>query len=239
MTEASQQNPSTLQTAMRHGAHARRWIISREALMLVIGFGLGVYHEPILQSAVNVGQKIGIVKSSGDPFAAYQARQYAAARRIAAPLADAGDARAQAVLGLVYLNGRAVAQSDDEALKWFRLAADQGDSVGQYYLGQMFSRGQGVPQNFTEAEKWYRLAAEQGEPQAQYSLAVTYAMGDAGDPDNVSAYMWFDLAAARYPKADLRRKNAIIGRELVRNKMSQEQIAEAQQRASDWKPKQP
>ena len=62
----------------------------------------------------------------------------------------------------MYQNGRGVPQSDQEAVKWYRLAAEQGNSFGQNNLGFMYQNGRGVPQSDQEAIKWYRLAAEQG-----------------------------------------------------------------------------
>ncbi|MFL6931702.1 MAG: tetratricopeptide repeat protein, partial [Xanthobacteraceae bacterium] len=97
--------------------------------------------------------------------------------------------------------------------------------------------GQGVPQDFAEGVKWFRLAADQGDPQAQYNLGLSYAKGELGEPDNVSAYMWFNLAAARFQGTDTRRHAAISGRDVAASKMTQEQIAEAQKRAREWRQK--
>jgi len=49
--------------------------------------------------------------------------------------------------------------------------------------------------------------------------------------------MWLNLAASRFSanEKDLRDK-AIEGRDRVAAKMTREQIAEAQKRASEWKP---
>ena len=41
---------------------------------------------------------------------------------------------AQYNLGMLYDTGRGVAQNDQEALKWFRLAAAQGDARAQHSL---------------------------------------------------------------------------------------------------------
>jgi len=72
----------------------------------------------------------------------------------------------------MYANGQGVPQNDQEAMKWFRLAAEQGYVFAQYYLGYMYAEGQGVPQNDQEAMKWFRLAAEQGDAKAQAALGV-------------------------------------------------------------------
>jgi TPR repeat protein len=242
--EALEQRVSTLQMALRQCAEvASRWKRFRReltaaiaVLMLAIGFTLGVYREPINEFVAGLGHAVGLGRHGDDPYLAYQNGHYAIAQRRAAPLAAAGDARAQTVLGLISYFGRGVPLDQNEALKWFRRAADQGDPIAQFYLGVMYSKGQSVPLDYAEASKWFRLAADQGYADAQYSLGVSYARGEIGAADNVSAYMWFDLAAARFPEGDGGRKTATTSRDLVANKMSRDEIAEAQKRAREWKP---
>lgn len=59
---------------------------------------------------------------SGSCSDAPQTDDHAAALSEIQSLADQGDARAQHNLGCMYLLGRGVAQSDVEAVKWFRRA---------------------------------------------------------------------------------------------------------------------
>ena len=82
----------------------------------------------------------------------------AQARRII-PLAQRGDAHAQAMLGFMYANGRGVPQSYDVAVDWYLKSADQGDPSGQHLLGLMYDKGFGVTQNVILAHKWLNLAA--------------------------------------------------------------------------------
>ena len=56
-------------------------------------------------------------------------------------LAEAGDTEAQYNLGLMYVNGRSVAQDDAEAVAWYRRAAEQGIAEAQYNLGLMYVNG--------------------------------------------------------------------------------------------------
>src|SRR5262249_2249601 len=75
----------------------------------------------------------------------FQKADYAKALKLARPLAEDGDARAETVLGSAYYRGRGVPQNDSEAAKWFRLAADQGNAVARFTLGAMYGEGRGVP----------------------------------------------------------------------------------------------
>jgi TPR repeat protein len=102
----------------------------------------------------------------------------------------------------------------------------------------MYAEGRGVPQDFTEAVKWYRLPAERGHPQAQYNLALSYAKGEGVLQDYVSAHMWFNLAAAYFPASEVHNQElAARNRAVVANKMTHEQIAEAQNLAREWEPR--
>ncbi len=59
--------------------------------------------------------------------AAYHQGDYATALRELRPLAERGDATAQAVLGVMYDKGQGVPQNYIEAHKWYNLAATKGD----------------------------------------------------------------------------------------------------------------
>jgi TPR repeat protein len=90
----------------------------------------------------------------------------------------------------------------------------------------------------SEAVKWYRLAADRSHAQAQYNLALSYAKGEGVAQDYVRAHMWFNLAAVQFSASDVRSHQlAVSNRNIVANKMTREQIAEAQNLAREWKPK--
>jgi TPR repeat protein len=99
----------------------------------------------------------------GDPLragrAAYARADYTAAARLMRPLAERGNAHAQALLGFMYANGQGVPQAYDAAAYWYRLSAEQGNSLAQYLLGLMYDKGHGVPMDGIAAYKWLNLAA--------------------------------------------------------------------------------
>ncbi len=132
----------------------------------------------------------------------------------------------------MYGEGRAVPQEYAEAVKWYRRAAEQGDARAQNNLGIMYDECRGVPQDDAEALKWYRRAAEQGHALAQSQLGVMYGNGRGVPQDYVQAHLWFNLSAA-HGNDDTAREN----RELVAEKMTSAQIAEAEKLAREWKPK--
>ena len=75
----------------------------------------------------------------------------------AQPLAEAGDANAQ------WMMGQGLLSSPDAdpaaALQWFLRAADQGHGLAQRDLGLLYEAGWGVEQSLEEAYFWYSLAA--------------------------------------------------------------------------------
>ena len=73
--------------------------------------------------------------------------------------------------------------------------------------------------------------AEQGDAEAQGNLGMMCATGGGVAKDYVQAYLWLDLAASR----GLER--ATQYRDWITQKMTAEQIAEAQRLAREWKPK--
>ena len=113
------------------------------------------------------------------------------------------------------------------ALSKYKSAAAKNNASAQYNLGVLYDNGQGVVQDYAEAVRWYKLAAAQGDVKAQYNLGVKYATGLGVLQNNVQAHMWFNIAAVKGDKA------AVKNREFFENKMTAEQIAQAQKLAKE------
>jgi uncharacterized protein len=164
-----------------------------------------------------------------DGIAAYQRGDFATALRLFQPLAEQGDASAQSNLGVMYEQGRGVAQNYREAMRWFRLAAMQGDASAQSNLGVMYFKGQGIAQDFREAMKWYRLGAGQGNAEAQFNLGVMYEQGRGVPQDLLRAHMWFNLAVSQ--SSEENGKLAIKNRDIVTRRLTRAQLFQAQEMA--------
>ena len=113
---------------------------------------------------------------------AYNARNYALALKEITPLARAGNADAQHLLGLMYYMGRGVTRDYKQAFSWHYKAAVQGKADAQYVIGAMYYTGNSVPQDHKLAVQWFRRAAEQGHPDAQHALGLMYRYHVAGMP---------------------------------------------------------
>lgn len=165
---------------------------------------------------------------------AYNNKNYQTAYREILPLARAGNADAQHLLGLMYYMGRGVQQDYKQALEWHRKAALQGKADAQYVVGAMYYTGNAVIQDHKQAIAWFRKAAEQGHAEAQQVLGLMYRYHIGGMPqDNVIAYMLWNLAAANGSM------NAAEQRAAVTRDMTQEQIEEGQALSAGWKPNTP
>jgi TPR repeat protein len=165
---------------------------------------------------------------------AYNARNYALALKEAAPLAKAGNADAQHLLGLMYYMGRGVKRDYAQALVWHRKAALQGKADAQYVVGAMYYTGNSVPQDHKLAVAWFRKAAVQGHAEAQHALGLMYRYHVAGMPqDVVLAYMLWNLASASG------NTNATEQRASIARQMTQEQVEEAQAMSRAWRPGMP
>jgi TPR repeat protein len=92
----------------------------------------------------------------------------------------------------------------------------------------MYNYGSGVPEDDAEAVRWYRLAAEQGDAAVQTTLGVMYANGRGVPEDIVLAYMFYNLAAAQG------NERALSNKDRIEERMTREQIGEAQRLSREW-----
>jgi uncharacterized protein len=137
-----------------------------------------------------------IADPSGDCATAYDQREYAKALELCRPLAEQGEPKPQAVLGLMYMRGQGVQRDDLEAVAWFRKAAERGDSTGEAWLGFSYFVGfGGVPRDDAQAMTWYRKAAKQGSAKGEAGLGEMFMYGIVVAHDNDQAAMWLRKAA--------------------------------------------
>ena len=157
---------------------------------------------------------------------------YAVEWKLLPPLANRGDAHAQAALGALYDKGEGVRQNRAKALAWYLKAADQGLADAQNNLGVIYYKNK----DYAQAVVWYRKAADQGNVVAQNNLGAMYASGDGVPQDYSQAYAWFKLSASHAEDAETR-DMAIEDRDLVAIKMTPTETAKGQRMAQEWAPK--
>ncbi|MDF1839560.1 MAG: tetratricopeptide repeat protein, partial [Planctomycetota bacterium] len=112
------------------------------------------------------------VSPTSAAWSAYGAGDYQVALQGWSTEANAGDAKAQYLVGLMYDEGQGVPEDRVEAARWYRLSADQGNAAAQSNLGLLYFRGHGVERSKDEAARWFGRAAAQGFAPAVSNLAL-------------------------------------------------------------------
>lgn len=120
----------------------------------------------------------------------------AAAYREFLPLAQAGEADAEYVVGRVLELGEGVPKDLAGAAQWFRRAAEHGLLSGMLAYGQSLVSGHGVPQDRATGTQWITKAAEGGHVSAQVELGGLFLKGN-GVPRNVAKARDWLLRAAQ------------------------------------------
>ena len=121
----------------------------------------------LLASAVACGARSeGADAAFRSGLSAFNEGIYDRAQAAWAPLAAAGDARAQTGLGFMYYSGRGVARDSARAAQFFDRAADQGEPRAQLFLALMYFKADGVPQSYPLAVMWIELAIAGGQGEA-------------------------------------------------------------------------
>ena len=164
---------------------------------------------------------------------AYDRGEYGTALSEWRARAQAGEAKAQYNLALLYYRGQGVPKNLDLAVGWALKSANQGYPLAQYTVGIMYSRGEGLEKDDQQAARWIARAARQGLAIAQHDLGSLYGEGRGVPRDDVLAYMWYTLAIAGLEDKD--RKFAEDNRALLAAEMTPEDIILAEQKAAAWK----
>lgn len=155
-----------------------------------------------------------------------------------------GNLVASQELGLMYRDGRVVAQDGARARKYLKIAAEEngtrlwhrrGLADAQYALAVMLRDGVGGKVDVSASRSWLEEAAEQGHAQAQLALSQMYAKGAGIARDAERAFFWSSIAAVLLPEAQ--QKEAEQLRDQSRGQLQPKQLAKATGLIDAWKPK--
>lgn len=117
------------------------------------------------------------------------------------PIAEQGDAEAQAWIGSLHANGEGVDVDDRAALTWYERAAEQGHAMAQANVGANYFMARGTDKDVAKAIKWLSAAAEHGDLNGLFNLAVLYSKGEGVEEDHGRAAELYAKAAecGHYP----------------------------------------
>jgi TPR repeat protein len=138
-------------------------------------------------------------------------------------LADDGDPRAQVQMAHILCNYMRPKQKRRcaDAATWYEKAATSGNAEAMCNLGIMLIKeGEEIPPDVERGISLMRSATEQWK--CLVALGIQYQNGKVVPQDFTLAHMYFNLASDEH------------FREKVADKMSRDQIAEAQRMARDW-----
>lgn len=111
--------------------------------------------------------------------------------------ADAGDAEAQYMLGLMHLKGVDLSKNEEKAKEMFRKAAAQEHPGARYELGLMYYEGKVLNRDVDKAWQLWDSASRGGCVDAMFRLSKMCADGECCSEFPKSAYIWALIAKKR------------------------------------------
>ena len=101
---------------------------------------------------------------------AMEANQFNKAMQLLRPAANAGNADAEELIGILYAMGLGVDRDDRRAFEWYLRSAMKGHAGAQSGIGWYYEVGRGLPEiDLVRAYMWYTLSAIGGDPDALIS----------------------------------------------------------------------
>ena len=132
--------------------------------------------------------------------------------------AEQGYAAAQNSLGMLYVSGVGLAQSDMQGFGWVQKAANSNDAIAQYNLSMMYLAGIGVKADENKAFELAKKASDQKLVQAQVLLAGMMLDGRGARQDRNGALALYRQAAqTEFPEA-MYRYGVAMGSEEAKRK---------------------
>lgn len=92
-------------------------------------------------------------------------------------LAQAGDAHAQYLMGLLYRDGGLVIPDTERARDWMEEAATQNVPAAQYALGKLLLSDDPLVHDPDQGIRWLKASAQNGNDYAAYALGKEYLSG--------------------------------------------------------------
>ncbi|MDC0379819.1 sel1 repeat family protein [Litorivicinus sp.] len=101
---------------------------------------------------------------------AMESNQFSKAMQMLRPAANAGNADAEELIGIMYAMGLGVTQDYRRAFEWYLRSAMKGHAGAQSGVGWYYEVGRGLPSiDLVRAYMWYTLSAIGGDPDALIS----------------------------------------------------------------------
>ena len=99
-------------------------------------------------------------------------------------------------IGMLYLDGKGVAQDTETAIKWLELASGGGAGWASEALTKLYRSGKGTKKNISRAIELLKEQAERGSETAHRQLGMIYYFGDEAPADHDLAFKHFSSVVA-------------------------------------------
>ena len=124
----------------------------------------------VIGGLVAAAQILGLLGALAGPWedgmAAYNRGDYVPAIRLFRPLAEAGNPKAQSVLGAMYRKGQGVARNSARAFIWYSVAAKRGDAKAKAGLREVTQSM--TPQEVSAARDMVQACEASGYRSCEY-----------------------------------------------------------------------
>jgi len=144
----------------------------------------------LLREAANASQL-------DDAVAAYEAKHYPEAITLLMPLAKAGDAEAQFLMGRMTDKGLGTQLNHRKAADWYKRAAEHGHVRSLIAMGDLLSDDSIIFHDYEAAMEYYRQAADKGSADGAFKVSAMYGSGKGVPTNETEAFRWAALAAER------------------------------------------
>lgn len=148
-------------------------------------------------------------------------------------------------VGRIVKDGNGGIANPTQAARMLKRAAELGNAEAQNALGDLYQSGRGVPKDFEMAARYFAQSAQQGEADGAKNIGLAFARGQGVERNPVQAYFWLGISALDTVSQSISQVDARIREQLddpaaIRDKlarsMKDEDIAEAQRLAREWRP---
>lgn len=172
---------------------------------------------------------------------AYDRKDWPRAIMLLRPLAEQGDARAQVLLGNMYVQGYGVRRDSTQAYGLYRRAAIAGNAEAMVVTGAMLQQGIGTTADVHQALEWYHRAAKSGHPAGAMFYGLYMIRGSSSPdgrnilPDHASAYKWLRLAEKNATDDKTRTTAGTVATEIGKS-LNVDTVSKADAEVADFKP---
>lgn len=124
-----------------------------------------------------------------------QVKDFISARQWLLRGIELGDSNCCNDMGVLYLKGSGVDQSDAEAAKYYRMGHDKGNMLSTANLAWCYENGRGVDKDLDESMRLCQIAADNGEPMGMMMIGKKYIDGIGVIRDFEKGIGWVRQAA--------------------------------------------